>query len=274
MNVYYFDRIRIHSSIHYKVLSQMIDTEELKGQCREIIINKPRTILNMRGYYGRIELFQATDEAIRMLQRYDLGRHTISYVEVDRDRVCNNSLASNKLKEVFQSMHYLKWGKGAFTIGDTGYIGKGYGMRRNMYVRCYVPTEDKIKLGNKDVVHIEFSLYSWDRIKSKFGICSIYEMPSAEHCYRSLADKYLVKGTLNQSRMQKHFTQSTAKNVNEFVPVLAEKKKFLKFVKNRNNVHMILRNKLLHKFTRSEQLIMNQGAGYWIKPKTGSGGLI
>lgn len=267
--VYYYDRIRIHSILDNKTLSQLIDTGLFKGHCKKIIIDKASNLLRMRGYYGKIEIYQATDEAIRILQGYDILKHVISYMEVTGDLVCNNDLMANKYKQLYQWSRYLKWGKGAFSIEDTDYIGKLYKIKRNFYVRCYVPAEDNIKLGHRDVAHVEFSISKWEIIKRKLEISSIYDLTNADNYYRYLTDKYIVKGTLNKVRIQKYFPDFIVKYINEFIPVLAWKKNVIGIKKKRIIVRRILRGEVVSGLSRSEQLIINQSARYWIKEKDG-----
>lgn len=263
--VYYYDRIKIHSSIHYKALRQLIDTKEFKGQCKKIVISKTNNLLKMRGYYGKIEILQATDEAIRILQRYDLLRHTIGYVEIARDRICFNHFLARKLKQIFIHIHYVKYTKGIFSIEETDYIAKKYGEKKNVYVRCYVPESDNIKLGNKVVMHVEFTLHGWRTISSRLGIRSIYDLTTAEQCYRILDTKYLVRGTLNQARVRKHFPESDAKYISEFIPELLYRKFIIKIQNNRILAIKRWRGIDLPELTKSEKMIANQSAKYWIQ---------
>jgi hypothetical protein len=154
---YYYDRIRINTVISKEDLLDMIDTEELEQYAWRVkICNSYKMTNRIHGYQGRIELFQATDEAVKVLQRYGLERHGVSRLEVARDRMCNNSLVTAKYRQMFQDSHYLKWGKGAFPIGTSRYFGKEMGKQRGMYMLCDLPPRGK--LGDTNIVHVEFVL--------------------------------------------------------------------------------------------------------------------
>lgn len=272
--IYYYDRVKIHSSIHHKALSQLIDTEEFKGHCKNIVISKANDLLKMRGYYGKIELSQATDEAIKILQKYDIHKHVISYAEFARDRICFNHFLAMKLKQIFVHSRYVKYTKGMFSIEGTDYLAKIKGKKKNLYVRCYIPEPDNIKLGNKVVVHVEFTLHGWRTISSRLGISSIYDLTTAEQCYRILEDKYLVKGTLNHTRIEKHFPESEARYINEFIPELLFRKLVIWIKKNRIIAIRRWRGIVLPGLSRSDKMISNQGAKYWINEDENSGGRI
>lgn len=118
---------------------------------------------------------------------YGLEKHTISYIEIARDLVCNNSLASNRYRLAFQHDHYMRFGKDCFSFSGTRYIGKEKGKNCGIYAVCYNP--DKIKCGNKFVVHVEFRVQDIKNIKKMLGIDPLDDLGRAEDHFTMLSNQ-------------------------------------------------------------------------------------
>lgn len=270
--VYYYDRIRIYSSIPADGLRELIDIRELREHTTKIEIGDSHGWMQMRGYPGRIELNQATDKAIKLLQKYDFDNHSVTRIEIARDLICNNRMSAQRYCSAFQNCHYFKWGKGSFKIGNTMYMGKEEGIKRGIYLSCYIP--EKVKLGNKTVVHSEFVILRWINVSKKLGIDSLYDIENAQYYYNLLKEKYIVQAEVNSRRLEKHFPNTTIRCIPDVIDFIKHKKESLR---DKNYKHYIFNafigSELREKFGRKidfeysskERTLLNQGIGYWLK---------
>jgi len=216
---FYYDRIRIFTDIPKEGLLALIDIEELRKHAGKVEIGEAFPPARIHGYKGRIELSQASDKAIEVLQSYSLERHTISYIEVTKDIVVNNDHDAQKYKQAFQDNHYLRWGKGCFSIGSTHYMGKEQGKKRGIYLVCYTPVNGKC--GNQHVVHMEFKILNMINVKRKLGVNTIYDLGRAEDHFEVLANKYIVRAEVNLKRVKKHFPYIKTSNVSDFIDFIS-----------------------------------------------------
>ncbi|MBV5329712.1 MAG: hypothetical protein JZU65_19150 [Chlorobium sp.] len=220
-----------------------------------------------------IEIFQATDEAIALLQKYRFGKHRITRIEIAKDIICNSRQEAKQLCDEFIRTHYLKWGKGYFPISSTGYIGKREGIPKNFYVVCYVPKEGKEKLGHKYLRHTEFVILGWENIKNKMDISSIYDIENVCNYYDDLEKRYLVKTTANVKRIKKHFPNTEVRYVNEAIELISNEKERIRDRKLKHDIlyticdkrmRKLYKLKRLFKYSIWEKRILNQGMCYWV----------
>jgi hypothetical protein len=275
---YYYDRIRINTELPLEALDGWFSTGEFYHQrpacIRRIEIGEASELAQKYGYRGRIELYQATDKAVELLQQYGLERHSISRLEIARDRVCGNSLSARKFRQAFQNLHYVKWGRGGFGIGTSQYMGKEYGEERGMYVLCDKPRWGK--LGHNHVVHIEFVFRRSRAVQDRLGVKTIYDLGRAEENFTHLSNKFIIRASVKHSRVQKHFDGIGDVTLPEFVELLSTEKKQIRETVFRYHVTSQLRKSLTrrrcgkkkrlmpYRYTKSELLKLERGIGYWV----------
>lgn len=270
---YHIDRIRISTKIPVRMLKIMIDKNLFKNSCKDIVIGRAYKMSRIHGYKSRIEIYQATDEVIKLLQTYRLGKHTISRIEIAREIVCDSLDTALDLSRKFIKYHFLKWGKGCFVISSTGYIGKREGIHKNFYVICYVPRKGKEKLGVEYSMHNEFVIIGWENIRKKLNIGTIYDIIDIEQCYNELSNKYLVEASPNFNRIKKSFENKIINNVSDVIMLISNEKDVLRERKLRHRALLIIcdnrmrkrfKIKLQFNYTAREKRILNQGVGYWL----------
>jgi len=284
-DVYYFDVITINTVIPPRALYEMQLLEELRPHIGNLIVwpwKKDQIPRHFQGYRSCIQLFQVTDAAIDLLQKYDLAAHGVSYLEVACDRIYSNEFEAKSAIKEFTENYFLNWGKCGFNIRGTRYIGKDYGKKRNFYMCCYSPEEGKLFNASdeephclRNTRHTEFRMRGKGSIKHKLGVKTIYDLETAESSYRTIAEKYLVKKRVKTSLIKKHFPDMTIKiegiaHLNEFINEKTDR------IKAREDQHAVMNRmfskKLLRKIgvkkkfritDRTDKIVDGYGVGYW-----------
>ena len=284
-DVYYFDVITINTIIPPKALREMQLFKELHPHIGNWIVwtwkkdQKPR---RFQGYRCCIQLFQVTDTAVAILQKYDFSEHGVSYLEIAWDRIYSNKLEAKSATKEFTETYFLNWGKRCFNIKGTGYIGKEYGKKRNFYMCCYHPEEGKLHNTIdeetrclKNTRHTEFRIRGKSNIRHKLGVKTIYDLEAAESSYRTIAEKYLVKKRVKTSLIKKHFPNMTIRiqgvaHLDEFISEEKDR------IKTREDQHAVMNcmfsKKLLRKLgvqkefrltDRTDKIVDDYGISYW-----------
>lgn len=213
--LYYYDLIRLLSSIPPDALSDLLPIQELKKHCNKIEIRKATGLAKHHGHESLIKIHQATNSCIEMLQGYDFGEHSISRIEIAKDIEFDSASEAVAAREHFKnsaSKSYARFGSN-FTYAnewhhvpgeiksETIYLGKKKGKKSAFYVAIYVPDEKKIS--EKQVLHTEFVLLNKSNIYSKLKIKSFYDLGKAKDYYLQLEGKFLRKNTLNHKKVNK-----------------------------------------------------------------------
>lgn len=206
----------------------MIEDGKLEQHCHEVKIQKASPYAKIQKHEGSIILYQATDQAIEVLNEKGFSNypHSISRIEIARDLIFNNSLSAGKYLRVLQNTYYLKWGKDIFTIGKTKYIGKEWGKPRGMYVNCYDPGVKKFGMNHN--VHTEFRLIGQPVIRDKLKVDTINDLRPAEETFAMLEKKYLVRAVINQDRFKIYFPDAEVDNFKDLIEIVKAKKDRIK----------------------------------------------
>ena len=269
---YYFDRVRINLFTDLDMLKDRINQNILEQYCEDVKIEEPYYLAKKWGYRSKIELFQATDEAIQYLQSCGLERVAkISRIEITKDEVYEDKETAEEVRDLFQASTYMKRKNCIYICSGTTYIGRPEHKWPNLYFLSYVPEETK--LGFMDVWHREFVIKTWGRIKSKLNIETLNDLRTAQEHFEELEQEYIVQKELNRKRIAKHWPQKQFKNLAYFVEHLSQEKEQYRERMNRHRVMKILCGKRLckklkvpmrYKQSKHEKLILNQGLGYWL----------
>ena len=271
--VFYFDVIMINTAV---ASSQMlVDWDELKRHCNGCKVYNYREGSSGRnfGYRSNITLWQATDKAIEILQRFDWNMHSVSYLEVAKDVACDTHAGAVRLQS--KNDLSLRYSKGSFECKGTRYIGKQKGVNRGMYLCDYVLPTRKV-LQSDDVFHREFRLRGKRTIKTKLGVDNIYDIKPAEILYEKLWDENVVDRPLRHSRIKKHFGHNVG-TIAELSEILEEAKydvwyksyhaeiKWIMAGSKRIQRRNLRRNLRKHYDpTPRERIIQRYGLAYWL----------
>ncbi|NTW87788.1 MAG: hypothetical protein HGB26_01385 [Desulfobulbaceae bacterium] len=271
---HYYDLIAINSLLCKEKLRLMIEDGKLEQHCHEVKIQKASPYAKIQKHEGTIILYQATDQAIEVLNEKGFSNypHSISRIEVARDLIFNNSLGAGKYLSALQNTYYVKWGKDIFAIGKNKYIGKEYGNRRGMYVSCYDPGVKKFGMAHN--VHTEFRLFGKGVILDKLKVDRINDLQSAEDTFNKLADKYLMRAVTNRDRFKIYFPEAEANNFEELIEIVKGAKERIRArLEHRILLGLLCGGKWcqrmgvdsLHTLPKRDKLLLKQGVTYFLR---------
>lgn len=272
--VHYFDFIAINTLLCKEVLQLMIDDGRLEQYCQKIKVQEASAYAKIQGFEGTIILYQATDQAIKVLIENGFSKfpHAIRRIEIARDLIFNNSLSTGRYLRALQKTYYVKWGKDIFAIGKTQYIGKEYGNSRGMYVSCYDPGVKKFGMNNN--VHTEFRLIGKTVILDKLKVDRINDLRSAEETFAVLERKYLVRAVINNNRFKIYFPDAEANNFEELIEIVKGEKGRIKAKLEQRLMFGILCGgrwcqrlgvDSLHTLPKRDKLLLKQGVTYFLR---------
>ena len=204
---YYFDRIVINTSFTPKDLKEFLNYDDLKKHCGKLWLGETTNTAKYHGYDSKIDAKDVTDDFMSVLSRYELGYCGISSIEITKD------IEFKSMDEAKDYQFYLernlcrKYGNNRFIIegntNDTIYIGKYPGKFSPNYLVVY-PTRNSPFIKNP-VLHFEFRLRNWSKIKKVLRINSIYELRKPEDIYNELEARYLdYNKEINKELLRKH----------------------------------------------------------------------
>ena len=214
--IYSIDGMRIITRIPRDLLEDLLDMDELKGECVKLCVRYASKPAHSAGYESTLCITAPTKRLFELLSFYDLGNYKISYIEVAKDtlrlsmdeaRFESYRLKKSMLKkytltpftfDARDRLHTIRLKLETGMFSDmTNYLG-GKFMKYVVYARIS-------KITSEPCIHSEWRIRGAYNIKKITGISKIEDFINFDlkKFYEEITSKYIYHAEINHGRLGK-----------------------------------------------------------------------